>query len=393
MNAFTLPIKILLILIALVLVYFVVSAGLGDNGPFHKAMHAIGVEKANDDQTDPADDEDHDGQVEDDDIASGGDDDDDDIPSRVENHEGLPAVRLSAEAIQKSGIQTKRLQSVSHLQEQLGTGEIINFQALLESQSAHQQIAAEKKLASESLQASQRMYERLRVLHKDRANVSLSQVEEARFRMTEDRARELTAEQRLQSLRLRTTQQWGAVLTRWALGDEEQNKTTDFFDRLMDQKDVLLIITLPYGFDLPDETSFIYINAVPDRTTSRKAYLISSASHTDPLTQGITYYFRTDADQLRIGMQLTAWIVTSDEIEQGYDVPLSSVIWYGGQPWVYVRVADELYSRRPVSTYRETDYGWFIQDTFASDEQVVTRGGQLLLSEELRWQIPDEDDD
>lgn len=92
-------------------------------------------------------------------------------------------------------------------------------------------------------------------------------------------------------------------------------------------------------------------------------------------------------------MRLSVWIVLSDDVETGVDVPLASVIWYGGQPWVYVQVADDLYQRRPVSSYRETDFGWFITDTFKQDDRVVTRGGQLLLSEELRWQIPEEDDD
>ena len=92
-------------------------------------------------------------------------------------------------------------------------------------------------------------------------------------------------------------------------------------------------------------------------------------------------------------MRLSAWMILSKDIEKGVNVPLSSVIWYGGQPWVYVKVADDLYQRRPVSDYRETDFGWFIRDTFEQHDEVVTKGGQLLLSEELRWQIPEEDDD
>lgn len=396
MKNLTLTIKIILLLGFLVLVFFVSNHFAG--GDITPESVFSRTEAHDDSESEPHADQDENEETDDDEDASEAghaedDDDDDDVPSRVEIHDGLPAVRLSDEVIEKSGIVIAPLQQVSHLEETQSTAQIVDFQPLLASRADYQQIQAERRLAQESRDASSRVYERLRVLHKERANVSLTQVEEARFRLTQDKATLLTAEQKLKNLRLRTRQEWGDVLTNWALGREDDAPATNFFDRLMDQKDVLLLVSLPYGFHLPEETSFIYVNTQPDRSSARKAYLIASAAYADTLIQGETYYFRTTADQLRINMKLSAWIITSDHVEEGFDVPISSVIWYGGQPWVYVKVDDELYTRRPVSNYRETDFGWFIKDTFADNDVVVTKGGQILLSEELRWQIPDEDDD
>ena len=376
-------IKIILLLILVVAVFIGVRTFSGDHG-FVVAL---------DQWLDQFQEQEGEAEHEDDD-SDEDEEDDDDVPSRVEIHEGLPAVRLTEEIMSRSGIQTSSLQVVSHLHEARATGLVIDFQPLLGRRTDYHKAGSDLILAEESLQASARVYERLRVLHKERANVSLRQVEEARFRMTENKARKVSAAQLMQNIRTETMQKWGKELSGWALGSKESgSERSSYFDRLLQKQDVLIMVTLPPDLTLPEETSFVFINTHPERSTSRKAYLISPASHTNLLSQGVTYYFRTPAENMRIGMHLSAWVIVSDEVETGVDVPLASVIWYGGEPWVYVQVEEDLYSRRPVAAYRETDFGWFITDTFEQNEKIVIRGGQLLLSEELRWQIPDEDDD
>ena len=376
-------IKIILLLILVVAVFIGVRTFSGDHG-FVVAL---------DQWLDQFQEQEGEAEHEDDD-SDEDEEDDDDVPSRVEIHEGLPAVRLTDEIMSRSGIQTSSLQVVSHLHEARATGLVVDFQPLLRRRTNYHKAGSDLILAEESLQASERVYERLRVLHKERANVSLRQVEEARFRMTENKARKVSAAQLMQNIRTETMQKWGKELSGWALGSKESgSERSSYFDRLLQKQDVLIMVTLPPDLTLPEETSFVFINTHPERSTSRKAYLISPASHTNLLSQGVTYYFRTPAENMRIGMHLSAWVIVSDEVETGVDVPLASVIWYGGEPWVYVQVEEDLYSRRPVAAYRETDFGWFITDTFEQNEKIVIRGGQLLLSEELRWQIPDEDDD
>jgi len=381
-------IKIILLLILIVAVFVGVRTFSGDQG------FVVALDQWLDQFQEQG--EDHDADGSDDGEEEG--EDDDDVPSRVEIHEGLPAVKLTEEIMSRSGIQTSSLQVVSHLHEARATGLVVDFQPLLRKRTDYDKAGSELVLTEESIRASTKVYERLRVLHKERANVSLRQVEEARFRMAEDNARKNSAGKLMQNIRTETLQEWGKELSDWALGtalgsQEAGKEQSSYFDRLLQKQDVLIMVTLPPDLVLPEETSFVFINTHPERSTSRKAYLISPASHTNPLSQGVTYYFRTPAENMRIGMHLSAWVIVSDEVQTGVDVPLASVIWYGGQPWVYVQVEDDLYSRRPVADYRETDFGWFITNTFEQDEKIVIRGGQLLLSEELRWQIPDEDDD
>jgi hypothetical protein len=49
--------------------------------------------------------------------------------------------------------------------------------------------------------------------------------------------------------------------------------------------------------------------------------------------------------------------------------------------------------RRDLDVYTVTREGWIVKQGFHAGEQIVLHGAQMLLSEEFRWSIPDEDDD
>jgi hypothetical protein len=63
------------------------------------------------------------------------------------------------------------------------------------------------------------------------------------------------------------------------------------------------------------------------------------------------------------------------------------------QALVYIKTGEDTFSRRTLAHYSATADGYFIPDALNPGEQVVTLGAQMLLSEELRGQIPKEDDD
>jgi hypothetical protein len=63
------------------------------------------------------------------------------------------------------------------------------------------------------------------------------------------------------------------------------------------------------------------------------------------------------------------------------------------QALVYLKTAEETFSRHTIEHYFASAGGYFIPDAINPGEQVVTKGAQMLLSEELRGQIPKEDDD
>jgi hypothetical protein len=77
----------------------------------------------------------------------------------------------------------------------------------------------------------------------------------------------------------------------------------------------------------------------------------------------------------------------------GVSVPVQAIVWQGGAPCVYVQLDAERFVRRMLSAYRENGESWFVSGALNPGDRVVVTGAQMLLSEELRWQIPEERDD
>jgi hypothetical protein len=321
--------------------------------------------------------------------AAGEGDDDDDIvvPSRIEKVEGLSAVRMSAEEQQQTGVRVLTLTATTYQSETLASGRVLDIQPLVDLRAEFNAARGEQEMARAALAASSRAAERMRVLNREGGNVSTRQLQEATSQAASDSARLATAERRLQDIRNQATLQWGATLVDMALAE-----TSTLFDQLVAHQDVLVLVTLRPGQELPDATGFIYIGPTGERTRARKAYLVSPASQTDPVAQGETYFFRSHGSKLRVGMHMDAWIPRPGAAREGVEVPGAAVIWYANKLWVYARKGEDLFVRRPLREYEETRDGWFVTDGVAAGDAVVVSGAQMLFSEEFRSAIPSEDE-
>ena len=134
------------------------------------------------------------------------------------------------------------------------------------------------------------------------------------------------------------------------------------------------------------------MNAADDRGGARKADFISAATRAAENRRGDTFYYVTDAAGLRSGMNLYVWIPDPSRQISGYILPRSAVVWFNGKPWYYVKKTGNLFVKQSAADHIETAGGWLLNDADLSGEDIVVEGSQLLLSEENRRQIPDEDD-
>jgi hypothetical protein len=78
---------------------------------------------------------------------------------------------------------------------------------------------------------------------------------------------------------------------------------------------------------------------------------------------------------------------------EGVMVPSTAVVWHGGKAWAYVKEKDDLFVRKEVSTAQELGNGWFDASHFQAGDEIVVSGAQLLLSEEQKFQIRNENED
>jgi hypothetical protein len=161
---------------------------------------------------------------------------------------------------------------------------------------------------------------------------------------------------------------------------------------LLSGQQKLLQITLPSTQQLADKLQTIAIEAAGNRGKAYKAEFISVAPQTDASSQGSSYFFQSNDKNIRIGMSVTAWIPEQNSQLSGVIIPKSALLWAMDQAFVYVKTDDKIFSRRPINHYSISNDGYFIRDELKPDEELVITGGQMLLSEEMRGQIPGDND-
>jgi hypothetical protein len=75
-------------------------------------------------------------------------------------------------------------------------------------------------------------------------------------------------------------------------------------------------------------------------------------------------------------------------------IPKEAVVWNAGQAWVYIKIAENQFIRKVIETDNESSNGWIIKEEYIKENDlIVINGAQLLLSEEFKYQIKNENDD
>jgi hypothetical protein len=86
------------------------------------------------------------------------------------------------------------------------------------------------------------------------------------------------------------------------------------------------------------------------------------------------------------GMNVLAF-VPSGKHADGITVPASAIVWWRDKAWVYRRIDTGRFTRADIATDLPVPGGGYIVGSFPNTVEIVTRGAQLLLSEEFRAQI------
>ncbi|WP_232470288.1 efflux RND transporter periplasmic adaptor subunit [Methylococcus sp. BF19-07] len=285
-----------------------------------------------------------------------------------------------------AGIETCILEAVEYQPETRSLGRIVDIQPLLELRSRYRAAQAEAKITDAALRLARKNRDRLASLHSE-AIVATRELIHAESQLAADEARAVTARQHVRELQEEGLQAWGAELFKAAVAGDSR-----LFDDLLQRRRVLILVTLHYDQALPAGASRIMVAREGDRQAAQPAELVSAAPRTDDIVQGETWFFHTDARKLRTGMRIEAWIPTSGEKLSGVVIPRSAQIWHEGRTWVYLQTGEDRFVRRPVDAHRDYGDAWFVESGIAPGESLVTRGAQLLLSEEQRHVIPEEED-
>ncbi len=312
---------------------------------------------------------------------------DDDKPTAKQPVSEAPGTVFLAEKAQSlSGLQTMTLTPSSYHAEFTAYGKAVNIQPLLELRHRYLLALTERNGVAARFMQTEQNIKRQQDLYRDGATSKRNlQIQQAQWQS--DKAQVDASAVQGKAIAAEARLNWGKKLTDWAL-----STNPDQLNAFLSGRQTLLQITLPVNKQLAGDIQNIYVEASGNRSSAHQARLISATPQTDNSAQGESYFFQTDDNRIRTGMRVAAWIPEQGESQSGVVIPKSTLIWYMDQAFVYIKTAKEQFSRRTIDQYSATADGYFVGSGINAGEQLVVTGGQMLLSEELRGQIPNEDD-
>jgi hypothetical protein len=299
-------------------------------------------------------------------------------PLRVSMKSGAPVITLDDRTQQSSGIETTSLMSAPYQEQVRAYAMVLDVARLTDLSNNYANAKAQLQTVQAKLAASKAAFERAQSLYKANAAVSLAVVQAAEAAFLTDQAALASAESHLRALSATAYQEWGSVLGK-SLIDRSPMIT-----RLIERQDFLLQVTLPPGVSIPKAPETGAIQTGPARADIT---FISPATRTDPKIQGVSFFYVTQAEsEVLPGMNVLAFLPSGKHVD-GVTVPASAIVWWQDKAWAYRRIDLQRFTRADIATDMPVPGGGYIVAGLPDAVEIVTRGAQLLLSEEFRAQI------
>jgi hypothetical protein len=297
-------------------------------------------------------------------------------PSRVVSQPEGTAVVFDAATQKRADIAVAAVAQTAQPREVEALATVLSPQELIDLRNSYSSAKAQLDKAWAALDASSREYERLKALHSEDRNISDKTLQAAEATWRGDEAAERAAQAGIDAIVRSAQQKWGVVLAS-AVADG-----APLFQHLSERREVLLRVAAPSGTRLPHPPAVVRITA--GGGTFRMARLISPSPQVDPRIQGPTFFYAARAEDLLVGTTLAARLPIGPQ-EAGAVVPAAAVVWWQGKAWIYIQSAPDRFVRRELVGAMAVAEGWFVPGL--QPAQIVVRGAQALLSEELRAQI------
>ena len=303
------------------------------------------------------------------------------------NEQSQSLVTLGEHAPSRAGIATVLLTPADYLPETIAYGAVIDITPLLEQRNRYFAASSERRIALAALQLSEKNLARLRSLYRAKAVARKKYLQQQNQWQT-DQARVDAANYLLDNIQQTLLLHWGKTLTNHILDPDSA-----LFRDLIGQQRHLAMITLP-----PEQLPLarqqnITVSPTGRRRLAMPAEYLAPSPQSSALTQGESYFILCDSPTLQTNMHITAWLTAQGPPLAGVIIPESAVVRHLGQTYVYLQIDNETFARRAIPRLMTIRRGYFVPSGISPGDKLVVAGAQMLLSEEFRSQIPDEDDD
>jgi hypothetical protein len=292
---------------------------------------------------------------------------------------GSGVIRVERAAQERSGIATTLLPAARYVDQTRAYGMVLDAARLTDLSNGYVNAEAQLRTVQAKMTFSKAAFERAEKLFENDRSISQAQLQSAEAAYRTDAASVGAAESLVRTLAATARQEWGPVLGKSLV---ERSATVV---RLIEREDFLVQVTLPPGVALPAPVTAAAIEAPPKGRAA--ITLVSPATRTDARIQGVSFFYLAPAESgVLPGMNVLAFLSSGGGAD-GVAIPAEALVWWQDRPWVYHRTGPETFVRTEIATDQPTPGGGYIDRHLGKEAEVVTRGAQLLLSEEFRAQI------
>ncbi len=295
-------------------------------------------------------------------------------------------VYIGIAAQRAAGIQTRRAVQADYQPEHGGVGYVLPVDDLM---AIYEQLSATRhalNLSNNALKASTNELQRVVLLNKEHSHTTARRYDEAKRQYQEDFMQSKNLEQQIKATRNTLQRQWGERIAGWFFAEDPQPLTA-----VLNGERLLVDITLDDEVSGAMGLSSAFIHDSADRATAIPASYVSRSIHAKTASQRESHLFSVQAGRLKAGMRVYAWVAAGQPVP-GVIVEANAVIWHEDKPWLYIKTGADVFNRMELQDYYKTGSGWFVANQALVNLDYVFKGAQILLSEEFRWRIPDEDD-
>jgi hypothetical protein len=302
---------------------------------------------------------------------------------------GRPIVRVSTASQAASGLATRALEAAASEDFIEVYGSVVDIRPLLDARGRHLVALGEVRARRATLAAAEAEFQRMQILYRDDRNVSEQALRNAESRYRTESAQLAAAQAAVDAMTDALRSAWGETVAGWAASAESR-----VLQALLERRSHLVLLAFPFDAPRAATRAEVAVAPVTAREQVRPARYVSEAPAVEAALPGQTFFYLADGAGLRAGARVVARAGTGGGKRSGVLIPREAVVWHAGKSWVYLRRDPETFARHAVDATRELGGGWFNPSgDLEPGNEVVVSGAQLLLSEELKFQIRNENED
>lgn len=304
------------------------------------------------------------------------DDDDDDYEiNRVEYYKDKLAIKLSDDEIKDAGIIVSKLtQDKITLEEEINAISI-GYKNLLDVVSKYDVLNVQLSKSKINKTHNERIYLRLKSLYDEQGSIALKDLEEVEFKIESIKADMNSIQKDMDFLISEIKLEYGSILVDDVLSERK------IFTSLINNSSSLLIIE---NVNLTNKNRNYKFN--------NEELIFLNPYNGNSNLRGNVGIFLLQNIKISSNSKLTVFLKNEDLID-GYFIPESALLYHGGKVWAYFRENNEIFYKEEITNFYNIDNNKVFSTNSLLNLNIVVSGAQILLAEEFRSQIMQEDDD